>query len=482
MYLVPIVLAASSAGITFHLTQYQETSIELNKQIEMRTEQIQYEQSFLEALISSTTFAVVRLDSNHHIIRWNSAFEDLFGYSADEIIGKHLDNLIASGELSAEATLISQSVADGNLSRKITQRKRKNGTMVDVEIVGVPISEGGKQIGVLGLYHDLSERRKIEKALRDSEMRFKSIFNESPISLWEEDFSKVKKVLDKVAEDEDVVERLKNDDDLVNQCFNLVEILDVNQATLDLYNAKSKADLIGGLPNIPTDEVLEEFRNEIIALASGESLYDCELIFHQTSGEIRNGWLRLSLPLGHKETWERVYISIVDITDRKDTEEKLRFLSFHDSLTGLYNRAYFEEELNRLESSRQFPTSIIVCDLDNLKKINDSLGHDVGDQALKAAAAILGSKVFRKEDIVARIGGDEFAIILPNVDLNENTVIRERLTDSIRKFNSSDTDDGLYRPISISSGYAVIHQDGSLYEGLKQADAEMYANKQKKKR
>ncbi|MEE8357019.1 MAG: GGDEF domain-containing protein, partial [Anaerolineales bacterium] len=141
----------------------------------------------------------------------------------------------------------------------------------------------------------------------------------------------------------------------------------------------------------------------------------------------------------------------------------------------------FEEELNRLESSRQFPTSIIVCDLDNLKQINDSMGHDVGDQALKATAAILGSKVFRKEDIVARIGGDEFAIILPNVDLTENPRIHERLEDSIRKFNASDLDDGLYRPISISSGYAAIHSDGSLYEGFKQADADMYINKQKKK-
>ncbi|MEE8357010.1 MAG: PAS domain S-box protein, partial [Anaerolineales bacterium] len=178
MYLVPIVMATSSAGIAFHLTQSQETSIELNKQIEIRTGQIQNEQYFLEALISSTTFAVVRLDLNHHIIKCNSAFEDLFGYSADEIIGKHLDDMITSGDLYVEATLISQSVKDGNLARKITQRKRKNGTLVDVEIIGVPISIGGKQIGILGLYHDLSKRMKTEQALRESEMRFKSIFNE----------------------------------------------------------------------------------------------------------------------------------------------------------------------------------------------------------------------------------------------------------------------------------------------------------------
>jgi diguanylate cyclase (GGDEF)-like protein len=161
--------------------------------------------------------------------------------------------------------------------------------------------------------------------------------------------------------------------------------------------------------------------------------------------------------------------------------EKLRYISFHDALTGLYNRGYFEEEMERLKSSRQFPVSIIACDLDDLKQINDSLGHDVGDQAIKAAANILRSNVFRKEDVVARIGGDEFVILLPNVDLNENPTIRERLDQSIIDFNQSAENDDLYRPISMSCGFAVIQAGESLMEGYKQADADMYADKLKKK-
>ncbi len=134
-----------------------------------------------------------------------------------------------------------------------------------------------------------------------------------------------------------------------------------------------------------------------------------------------------------------------------------------------------------MKSSRQFPVSIIACDLDDLKQINDSLGHDVGDQAIKAAANILKSNVFRKEDVVARIGGDEFVIILPNVDLNDNPAIPERLENSIIDFNESAENDGLYRPIFISYGYAVIQSGESLMEGYKQADADMYTAKMKKK-
>ena len=137
--------------------------------------------------------------------------------------------------------------------------------------------------------------------------------------------------------------------------------------------------------------------------------------------------------------------------------------------------------MERLKSSRQFPISIIACDLDDLKQINDSLGHHVGDQAIKAAANILRSNVFRKEDVIARIGGDEFVILLPNVDIKDNPAIRRRLEKSIIDFNESTENDGLYRPIFISYGYAVIQSDESLMEGYKQADAAMYTAKMKKK-
>jgi len=99
--------------------------------------------------------------------------------------------------------------------------------------------------------------------------------------------------------------------------------------------------------------------------------------------------------------------SIRDITERKQAEERLKYLSLHDPLTGLYNRTYFEQELNRLEGGRYHPIGVIVCDVDGLKLINDTLGHDAGDRLLLAAAGVIKDS-FRKGDMVARIGGDEF--------------------------------------------------------------------------
>jgi len=479
--LFPLIFTPFFAMVGDQTARHEETTSQLDEQLKGKAAQLENEHYFLEALINSSFFAVVRLDNNHIIISSNPAFEELFGYTNEEITGKYLDTLIASDDLLKEASGISKLVSTGNITRKVSQRMKKDGSLVDVEIVGVPVFVGGEQIGILGLYHNISQRLETEQKLRESEGRFKSLFNESPISLWEEDFSEVKKVLDKIAENEDVVERIKNDDDLVNQCIQLIKILDVNQATLDLYNAKSKPDLLASLPRILVEASIAEFRKELISLATGKNSHECEIKQKKSSGEIIDGLLRLSLPPGYEETWERVYISIIDITDRKQTEEKLRFLSFHDALTGLYNRGYFEEEMERLKSSRQFPVSIIVCDLDDLKQINDSLGHDVGDQAIKAAANILRSNVFRKEDIVARTGGDEFVILLPNVDINENPAIRERLDKSIIDFNGSTKNDGLYRPIFFSYGFAVIQSDESLMEGYKQADAAMYTAKTEKK-
>ncbi len=479
--LTPIVLSASFALIGIQAARFLEKSFQLDEQLKSQEAQNENEQYFLEALIASTSFAVVRLDNNHHIITCNTAFEDLFGYQCDEIIGKHLDDMIASDDLREEASQITKSVSAGNLTRKISQRKKKDGSLVDVEIVGVPVSVGGENIGVLGLYHDITQRINTENALLESEARFKSIFNESPISLWEEDFSEVKMILERIGSKEMIIDRLNEDYLLVNECVQAVKILDINQATLDLYNAKSKTELLQSLSQVLVVDSLEEFRQELLALVSGVTSFECEIYQKKLTGELIYGWLRLSVPPGYEDTWERVHLSIVDITDRKKGEEKLRFMSFHDALTGLYNRAYFEEELNRLEKSRHYPISIITCDLDGLKQINDTLGHDIGDKAIRSGARILGMGTFRKEDIVARIGGDEFVIILPAVDLDQNPVILKRLEQSINNHNNSNLDDDLYRPISMSYGYSVIQQGCSLMDGYKAADRDMYLNKVKKK-
>ena len=478
---VPIVLSASFALIGIQASKFTDTSDELDESIKDQAIIVQNEGYFLEALIANTAFAVVRLDKNHHIISGNQAFEDLFGYSSDEIIGRHLDEMIAFGDLITEASQLTTDVTEGKLVRKVSKRKRKDGSLVDVDIIGVPVSVGGENIGILGIYHDISQQVETEKALLESEIRFKTHLHESPISLWEADFSAVKRLFNQIGDTQAVLERLTKDDDLVIECMGLAKILNVNQTTVDMYHADSKTDLLTNLADILIKESHDEFRKELMALANGKLSYECEIYQKKFDGDVIFGWMRYAIPPGYGDTWERVFISIIDITDRKHAEDKLLFISFHDALTGVYNRAYYEEELKRLQVSRQYPISIIACDLDNLNQINDNLGHDTGDRALKGVAKILGAPTFRKEDVVARIGGDEFVVLLHSVDLDQNQAILERLENGITTFNNSKVKDGLYRPISLSYGHAVVHQGGSLEAGYKDADQAMYANKAKNK-
>jgi PAS domain S-box-containing protein len=112
-----------------------------------------------------------------------------------------------------------------------------------------------------------------------------------------------------------------------------------------------------------------------------------------------------------QEEQEMFFTGIIrDITERKEFEEKLQYQSTHDNLTGLYNRSYYEAEMVRLQRSRLFPISLIVVDVDGLKKVNDTQGHNVGDVLLRQAAQVMQT-TFRPEDMIARIGGDEFVVI-----------------------------------------------------------------------
>ena len=163
------------------------------------------------------------------------------------------------------------------------------------------------------------------------------------------------------------------------------------------------------------------------------------------------------------------------IAERKTMEGKLTQQSNHDYLTGLYNRLFFDEEIKRLNNSRQFPISVIMADVDHLKKVNDTLGHDQGDQVLKNIA-LLFNRVFRKEDIVAHLSGDEFAMLLPNTNLPSLKKLLKRVYSEISLFNQAHPE----LPIHLSFGYFCAQKDNKIEDCLKKADKLMYLEKQKK--
>lgn len=162
-----------------------------------------------------------------------------------------------------------------------------------------------------------------------------------------------------------------------------------------------------------------------------------------------------------------------EITERKAAEEKMRYLSMHDSLTGLYNRTFFEEEMSRLDKEQFESMGLIMCDVDGLKLINDSMGHDKGDNLLINTANLIKS-CFSPSEIVARVGGDEFAILLPDASQNLLECNYNKLQEQALSLNTSMQE----LPLSLSIGFALRTDTAtSLNKLYVEADNNMYREK-----
>ena len=163
---------------------------------------------------------------------------------------------------------------------------------------------------------------------------------------------------------------------------------------------------------------------------------------------------------------------LMDITERKEAEQTLQHLSVHDSLTGLYNRYFLQKEMRKLDTDKiQLPISIIMTDLNGLKLINDTFGHDAGDEMLKSAAHLLNESC-RRKDMIARWGGDEFIILLPQTTFKEAKCVCQRILHYCGKTHT----EGI--PISIALGVATKNSTRkTLKEVLKKAENDMYTQK-----
>jgi diguanylate cyclase (GGDEF)-like protein len=320
---------------------------------------------------------------------------------------------------------------------------------------------------VLVTIEDVTARRRAER-------RFQNLFECSPISLWEEDYSAVKAYFDTLRSQGvvDLQTHLEEHPETVLYCAGLIKVLDVNRKTLELFGASSKEQLLNNLDKVFRDEMGNHFAKELVDLWNGKFSYDREGINYSLSGEPISIQLDFRVMPGHEEDFGWALVAIQDITARKKAEEYLRYLGTHDALTGLYNRAYFEETILKLEVDRRDPVGIIIIDLNNLKQINDTYGHQGGDNLIRRAAEVL-TAAFDGGQVAARIGGDEFAVVLPG-EGEDGAAEYIKHIEALVELNNK-----YYREpeLSVAVGAAASRAGLSLEKVIGLADDAMYLNK-----
>jgi len=298
---------------------------------------------------------------------------------------------------------------------------------------------------IISAAQDIAEQKRTEEAIRESEEKFKDIYLQSPTGIG-----------------------------LFDSKGHLVE---ANKTCLDIFGV-SDIEEIKRFRLFKDFKIPDDIKNRLFAgnVIRFELEFDFDYMksreFYRTEKFGKCYLDCFVTPLRRGDGASHGFMAqFQDITERKRAEEELKFLSFHDKLTGLYNRAFFEKETERLDTARQLPISVIIGDVNCLKLVNDAFGHQAGDKLLKKIARILKDSC-RKEDIVARWGGDEFAILLPGIDQETAEGVCKRIKEGCENA------EGYHIQLSIALGTATKKDPAKdIKEVIKEAENKMYKSK-----
>lgn len=401
----------------------------------------------LVAIIESSTDAIISKDLEGKINSWNLGAQRIFGYSSAEAIGQPMTMLLPPDKLDEEFQILARIARGEIVDHFQTVRRAKDGRLIDISATVSPVrDEAGQVIGASKIARNISDQKRAERLLRESETRLKELFENlrSGVAVF-------------VPSEDGQQFRLQS----LNHAGERIENTRIEKAM-----GQYVQDVYPGLIGRGLLDVFKKVWRHGVAQHVPISLYN--------EGHI-TGWREnyvYKLPQGE------IIVIYDDITHEKQEAEKILHRANYDALTGLPNRTLLSDRFQQalvIAKRNKVQLATMFIDLDNFKPVNDTLGHDVGDALLKAVAYRMLNCV-RESDTVARVGGDEFVLLLPEIETENDAVI---VAEKIRyTLNQPFELGGHTVVISGSIGLAVYPQHGTSENLLaKSADTAMYQAK-----
>lgn len=409
---------------------------DVSERLEAERKLIEEKEKF-QSLAETSPFGLVVYREEFEYV--NTALEEMTGYSREEMLNMKFWKIVAPEhrEIVKERGYARLS---GEEPASIYEFKlqSKEGEKIWVLFSGTQIEYEGESAGI-GTLIDISERKKAEEQLKQVKEEQEILLENVDVQVWYLEDTRTYGAANQAHADFLGLDK----DEIQNK--SLQEIMPEEKAEIWL---KRHSEVFKLKKQIKSEEYIENGEGEerILSITRTPMLNE--------EGEVKF-----------------VVCSALDITELKEKEERLKYLSYHDDLTDLYNRSYLEEEIRRLDTERQLPLSMIMCDVNGMKIVNDTYGHEKGDELLIRVAEILQDNT-RYEDIVARWAGDEFVIFLPRTGPDSAEQIKERIEEACAEAKFGDI------PISLGIGFAAKEDmDETWQEVLARADKRMYKDK-----